>query len=65
MKDKKINIKKIAQQIVEIEKKCQLEKDKPKKLEYLNQLERLTENLSLEELLEIDEYIIENNFLKK
>ena len=65
MKDKKKKIKKIAQQIVELEKLCNNTLDKPKRIEYMTQIERLTENLSLLELLQIDEYILENNMLKR
>ena len=65
MKDIK-KIKKIAQQIVELELKCKEYKDNiPKQKEILNQMEKLTEGLSLEELLSIDIYIVENDLLKK
>lgn len=65
MKDIK-KIKKIAQQIVELELKCKEYKNNiPKQKEILNQMEKLTEGLSLEELLSIDIYIVENDLLKK
>jgi len=65
MKDTK-KIKKIAQQIVQLELECKKYKDNiPKQKEILNQMEKLTEGLSLEELLSIDIYIVENNLLKK
>lgn len=65
MKDTK-KIKKIAQQIVQLELECKKYKDDiPKQKEILNQMEKLTESLSLEELLSIDIYIVENNLLKK
>ena len=58
MKDIK-KIKNIAQQIVKLEKECRKYKDNiPKQKEVLNQIERLTNNLSLEEMLSIDIYIV-------
>jgi len=54
MKDKEKE--KIAQEIIELELKCQEDKDNLNI--YLQKMTELTENLSLEELLEIDEYII-------
>lgn len=55
-------LEKIAKQIIELEKKCQKEGPLPK---YLIEMEKVTEGLSLEDLLFIDEYILENNNLKK
>lgn len=63
MKDKKKKVKKIAQKIVELENKCQLDKTNINK--YLTQMQQLTEHLSLEELLAVDEYILENKLLTK
>lgn len=54
MKDKEKE--KIAQEIIELELKCQEDKDNLNI--YLQKMIELTENLSLEELLEIDEYIM-------
>lgn len=54
MKDKEKE--KIAQEIIELELKCQEDKDNLNI--YLQKMTELTENLSLEELLEIDEYIM-------
>ena len=54
MKDKEKE--KIAQEIIELELKCQ--EDKNNLNIYLQKMTELTENLSLEELLEIDEYIM-------
>ena len=66
MKDKKRKIKEIAHKIVELEKLLYNGNiDFAKRKEYTTQMERLTENLSLGELLEIDEYILENQLLKK
>ncbi len=66
MKDKKRKIKEIAHKIVELEKLLYSgNTDFVKRKEYITQMERLTENLSLGELLEIDEYILENQLLKK
>ncbi len=62
MKDTKEKIKEIALQIVELEKKCQSEKNNRKN--YMTQIQQLIENLSLEELLEIDEYIVNHDLLK-
>ena len=62
MKDTK-KIKKVAKQIVELEKKCINDKNNINK--YLKKMQQLTENLSLEELLAIDEYILENKLLTK
>jgi hypothetical protein len=54
MKDKEKE--KIAQEIIELELKCQEDKDNLNI--YLQKMTELTKNLSLEELLEIDEYIM-------
>lgn len=62
MKDEK-RIKQIAKQLAELERKCQ--KDKNNINIYLEEMDNLTKNLSLEEILEIDEYILENVLLKK
>lgn len=63
MKDKEKEIKQIAQKIIDLEHKCQ--EDIENRQTYLNQMIKITEDLSLEELLEIDEYIMENNLLTK
>lgn len=59
MKDKEKE--KIAQEIIELELKCQEDKDNLNI--YLQKMTELTENLSLEELLEIDEYIMSSKKL--
>jgi len=60
MKDK---IKQIAQQIVELEKKAQQNPNDSGK--YMSQMQQLVGNLSVTELLQIDEYIQENEMLNK
>jgi hypothetical protein len=62
-KEKKKKIKSIAQQISQLENKCRI--DSVNQLKYMAEMQQLIENLSLEELLEIDEYIIESKCLKK
>jgi len=62
MKDKK-KIKKTAQQISKIEKKYQQAQSKEEQQILFQQLEKITENLSLAEMLQIDAYILENNLL--
>ena len=59
MKDKEKE--NIAQKIIELELKCQEDKDNLNI--YLQKMTELTENLSLEELLEIDEYIMSSKKL--
>ena len=59
MKDKEKE--NIAQKIIELELKCQEDKDNLNT--YLQKMTELTENLSLEELLEIDEYIMSSKKL--
>lgn len=54
MKDEE-RIKNIAMQIAQLEKKCQLDKNNINN--YLMKMEELTKNLSLEDILAIDEYI--------
>ncbi len=63
MKDKKI--KQIAQQIVDIERKCQSTNSKKEIDKYIQSMQQLVQGLSVNELLRIDEYIQENNLLKK
>jgi hypothetical protein len=55
-------LEKIAKKIIELEKKCQEEGPLP---EYLTEMESLSKNLSFEDLLFIDEYILEKTDLKK
>ena len=62
MKDKeKKEIENIAQEIIQLELKCREDKDNINT--YLQKITELTSSLSLEELLEIDEYILMSNQL--
>lgn len=62
MKDKeKKEIENIAQEIIQLELKCREDKDNVNT--YLQKITELTSSLSLEELLEIDEYILMSNQL--
>jgi len=65
MKDKKKKVKKIAQQIVSLENKCHQTNNIDERNKYMIQIQKLIENLSLTELLQIDEYIVENSLLTK
>ena len=63
MKDeKKKNIKIIAEEIARLEKSYQ---SKNNISESLNKLEQIIQTLSLEEMLEIDEYILKEKLLTK
>lgn len=61
MKDEK-KIKKLAEQIFILEKECQLGNNIQ---ENMNKIEQLTQTLSLDEMLEVDTYIMEKKFLTK
>lgn len=61
MKNEGKNIKELAEKIVELEKKCQLENN----ISNMKELEQLIQKLSLEEMLKIDTYIKEKNLLTK
>ena len=61
MKDKEKEIENIAQEIIQLELKCR--EDKDNRNTYLQKITELTSSLSLEELLEIDEYILTSNQL--
>ena len=62
MKDKeKKEIENIAQEIIQLELKYREDKDNVNT--YLQKITELTSSLSLEELLEIDEYILTSNQL--
>ena len=60
MRNNKKDLKKIAKQIADLEKEIRLGKD-VKSAEH--QIEVLMCSLSLEDMLELDEYILKNNFL--
>lgn len=62
MKDERKDIKKLAETIVDLERKCQFETNIS---EYLEQLEQLSKELSLEDMLLIDNYIIQNDLLTR
>ena len=63
MKDrKKKNIKKLAQEIARLEKECQ---SRHNFSETMNKIEQIVQGLSLEDMLEIDNYILEKNLLTK
>ena len=63
MKDrKKKNIKKLAQEIAQLEKECQSGHNFS---ETMNKIEQIVQGLSLEDMLEIDNYILEKNLLTK
>lgn len=62
MKDERKKIKELAEKIVELEKQCQSKNNVSKALE---EIEQLTKDLSLEDMLKIDEYIIEKKLLTK
>ena len=61
MKDEK-KIKQLAKQIFILEKECQLGNNVQ---ENMNKIEQLTQTLSLDEMLEVDTYIMEKKFLTK
>lgn len=60
MKD---NLKKIAHKIVTLEKEIQNEGEPDKK--YFEEMEKLMFGLSIKDMIEIDNYIQENNLLTK
>lgn len=62
MKDEKKNIKIIADKIIELEEQCQSGNNVS---EFMNKMEQLIQGLSLEEMLEIDNYIISKKVLTK
>ncbi len=61
MKDEK-KIIELAKQIAKLEKECQLGNNVQKNM---NKIEQLIQTLSLEEMLAIDAYITNENFLTK
>ena len=61
MKDEK-KLKELAKQIIKYEKECQLGKNVQ---ENVNKIEQLIQSLSVEEMLAIDTYITNENFLTK
>ena len=61
MKDEK-KLKKVAEQLFKLEQECQLKNNIQ---ENMNKMEQLIQTLSIEELLIIDDYIINEKFLTK
>lgn len=61
MKDEK-KLKELAEQISKLEKECQLGNNLQ---ENMDKIEQLIQSLSLEEMLEIDTYIMNEKFLTK
>ena len=61
MKDEK-KLKELAEQISKLEKECQLGNNLQ---ENMNKIEQLIQSLSLEEMLKIDTYIMNEKFLTK
>lgn len=59
---KKENIKKLAHEIARLEKECQSGHNIS---ETMSKIEQLTMGLSIEEMLEIDEYILTEKLLTK
>jgi len=62
MKDRK-ELKKIAKEIIKLEHKCQQDKNNTNK--YMTEMQQLISNLSIEEILALDEYIARSSKLKK
>lgn len=62
MKDERKKIIELANEIARLEKECQLKNNISKNMK---KLEQLTSNLSLQEMLEIDNYILEQKLLTK
>jgi hypothetical protein len=61
MKDEK-KLKKLAEELYKLERECQLGNNTQ---ENMNKMEQLIQSLSVEEMLIIDTYITEQNFLTK
>lgn len=61
MKDERKNIEIIAEQLLILEKQCQ---SKNNVSDIISKIEQITMNLSLEEMLEIDEYIMKKILTK-
>jgi HPt (histidine-containing phosphotransfer) domain-containing protein len=59
---KKENIKKLANEIARLEKECQSGNNVS---DAMRKIEQLTQGLSIEEMLAIDEYILEEKLLTK
>lgn len=62
MKDKNKKIKILAQKIVKLERECTLGNNVQ---ENMKEIQNITDSLSLEEMLQIDEYITKKKLLTK
>ena len=62
MKDKKKRIKRLAEKIVQLEKQAREGKNEQ---EVMSKIQNITDSLSIEDMLEIDEYIFTKKLLTK
>lgn len=62
MKDEKKRIKRLAEKIVQLEKQTREGKNEQ---EVMSKIQNITDSLSIEDMLEIDEYIFTKKLLTK
>ena len=62
MKDEKKRIKRLAEKIVQLEKQA---RDGKNEQEVMSKIQNITDSLSIEDMLEIDEYIFTKKLLTK
>ena len=62
MKDEKKRIKRLAEKIVQLEKQAREGKNEQ---EVISKIQNITDSLSIEDMLEIDEYIFTKKLLTK
>lgn len=62
MKDEKKRIKRLAEEIVQLEKQAHEGKNEQ---EVMSKIQNITDSLSIEDMLEIDEYIFTKKLLTK
>ena len=62
MKDEKKRIKRLAEKIVQLEKQAREGKNEQ---EVMSKIQNITDSLSIEDMLEIDEYILTKKLLTK
>jgi len=62
MKDEKKRIKRLAEKIVQLEKQAHEGKNEQ---EVMSKIQNITDSLSIEDMLEIDEYIFTKKLLTK
>lgn len=62
MKDEKKRIKRLAEKIVQLEKQAREGKNEQ---EVMSKIQNITDSLSIEDMLEIDEYIFTKKLLTK